>query len=137
MIELPPHRALHPERGLPKSLGGIPEIADPHRAKQRLQHTGACPQNANSGLHLPNYLICTGRFPWERYRAIRHSYPDNTVPNVCGVHMRFATYVPTEGDNSYRMTFDCSCGFKFQVSENVVKALARNDTGIKSHAMTR
>jgi hypothetical protein len=56
---------------------------------------------------------------------------------MCGVHMRFATWLPTEGDNSFRMTLDCSCGFKFQVSENVAKALARNETGIKSHAMTR
>jgi hypothetical protein len=41
--------------------------------------------------------------------------------------MRFATFEPTTRDDRYRMTFDCGCGFKYQLSDAAAEVLRRNE----------
>ena len=58
-----------------------------------------------------------------------------TIPYVmcpmCSKHMRFVAFEPTQRDDSYKMTFDCACGFKYQF-DLAAEALARNDADIRS-----
>ena len=58
----------------------------------------------------------------------------HTIPRVmcpaCGVHMRFATFEPIQRDG-YKMTFDCRCGFKYQLSDLAAEVLANNEADIR------
>ena len=45
----------------------------------------------------------------------------------CAKRMRFATFEPTTRDDRYRMTFDCDCGFKYQLSDAAAEVLRRNE----------
>ena len=47
---------------------------------------------------------------------------------MCAKHMRFATFEPT--NDRYRMTFDCGCGFKYQLSDAAAEVLRRNEEDI-------
>ena len=49
---------------------------------------------------------------------------------TCAKHMRFATFEPTTRDGRYRMTFDCGCGFKYQLSDAAAEVLRRNEEDI-------
>ncbi len=62
-------------------------------------------------------------------RETNPSIPTVLCP-MCGDHMRLATCEPTEREDRYRMTFDCVCDFKFQVSE--AKALVRNGADVNT-----
>jgi hypothetical protein len=48
---------------------------------------------------------------------------------MCGAHMRFATFEPIQRDR-FKMTFDCRCGFKYQLSDAAAEALGHNDADI-------
>ena len=58
-----------------------------------------------------------------------------TIPYVlcpmCSKHLRFVTFKPMHRDDSYKMIFDCACGFKYQLSESAAEALAHNDADIR------
>jgi len=58
-----------------------------------------------------------------------------TIPYVmcpmCSKHMRFVAFEPMQRDDSYKMTFDCACGFKYQLSDLAAEALAHKDAGIR------
>ena len=58
-------------------------------------------------------------------RKLRPTIPIVMCP-MCAMRMRFATYEPTERDDCSKMTFDCSCGFRYQLSETAAEALTRN-----------
>ena len=52
----------------------------------------------------------------------------NPARNVSGV--RFATFEPIQRDG-YKMTFDCRCGFKYQLSDSAAEVLANNEADIR------
>ncbi len=81
-----------------------------------------------SGRAAKQLTIINAEVPMLSREAIP-SIPTVLCP-MCGVRMRFATCEPTE-DGHDRMTFDCGCGFKYQVSENIARALARNNADMR------
>jgi hypothetical protein len=44
--------------------------------------------------------------------------------------MRFATFEPGHPGRPDRMTFDCGCGFKYQLSDAAAEELRRNEEDI-------
>jgi hypothetical protein len=49
---------------------------------------------------------------------------------TCAKHMRFATFEPGHPGRPDRMTFECGCGFKYQLSDAAAEVLRRNEEDI-------
>jgi hypothetical protein len=56
---------------------------------------------------------------------------DPFIPNIacpkCGARMRLASIAPA-GENDRMMTFGCTCGNLYELSERAVTALARDSS---------
>jgi hypothetical protein len=56
---------------------------------------------------------------------------DPSIPNVvcskCGLRMRLATVEPT-GNNDRIITFGCTCGNRYELSERAITAIARDNS---------
>ena len=56
---------------------------------------------------------------------------DPAIPNIvcpkCGLRMQVAAIEPS-GDNDRTVTFGCSCGNRYELSERAIVALARDNS---------